>query len=115
MMIRSLHTRRSFLRDLALGVTVAPFVTRGLMAQSPNSKIRHASFGTSGMAFSDIKSLSSHPLIEVVAGCDVDERSTAKFREMFPNARIYSDFRELLEKEKDLQSVNVSTPDHMHA
>lgn len=110
-----LRTRRSFLKDLALGVAVAPFVTRGLMAQSPNSKIRHASFGTKGMALSDIKALSKHPLIDVVAGCDVDERSTKTFRELFPNARIYKDFRELLEKEKDLQSVNVSTPDHMHA
>jgi predicted dehydrogenase len=53
--------------------------------------------------------------VEVVAGCDVDETATAKFREKFPQARIYRDYRELLEKERDLQSVNVSTPDHMHA
>lgn len=114
-MSQYLRSRRSFLKDLALGVTVAPFVTRGLMAQSPNSKIRHVTFGTNGMAFSDLTSLASHPSIEIVAACDVDENNTKKFREKFPNARLYTDFRELLEKEKDIQTVNVSTPDHMHA
>jgi predicted dehydrogenase len=111
----SLRSRRSFIRDLALGVTVAPWVTRGLMAQSPNSVIHHASFGCAGMAMSDVGAISKHAAVKIVAGCDVDEKRTAEFRKKFPDARIYSDFRELLEKEKDLQTVNVSTPDHMHA
>ncbi len=111
----SLRTRRSFLRDLALGVTAAPWVTRGLLAQSPNSIIHHASFGCAGMAMSDVTSLAKHAAVKIVAGCDVDEKRTVEFRKTFPEARIYSDFRELLEKEKDLQTVNVSTPDHMHA
>ncbi|MES2573286.1 MAG: Gfo/Idh/MocA family oxidoreductase [Verrucomicrobiota bacterium] len=110
-----LHNRRSFLRDLALGLGAAPFVTRGLMAQSPSAKIRHATFGTSGMAWADVTAIATHPAVEVVAGCDVDERATAQFRKKFPNARIYRDYRELLARETDLQSVNVSTPDHMHA
>jgi predicted dehydrogenase len=67
------------------------------------------------MGWADVTAIASHPSVEVIAGCDVDERSTKKFRERFPDARIYSDYRELLEKEKDLQTVNVSTPDHMHA
>ena len=29
--------------------------------------------------------------------------------------KVYQDWRELLDKEKNLDSVNVSTPDHMHA
>ena len=107
--------RRSFLRQLAAGAAVAPFVTRGLRAQSPNGKINHASFGASGMAWSDVTALAGHPALNVVAACDVDLTRTAEFRKKFPEARIYQDFRELLEKERDLQSVNVSTPDHMHA
>ncbi len=109
------RTRRSFLRDLTLAATAAPFFGRTLLAQTPAVKIRHATFGTSGMGWADVTALASHPAVEVVAGCDVDERSTKKFRERFPDARIYSDYRQLLEKEKDLQTVNVSTPDHMHA
>jgi len=114
-MPHSLRTRRSFLQQLAAGLAVAPFIRSGLLAQEPGAKIRHATFGTSGMAFGDVTAIASHSAVEVVAGCDVDDRSTAKFREKFPNARLYTDFRELLEKEKDLQTVNVSTPDHMHA
>ena len=109
------RSRRSFLRDLALGAAAAPWVTRGLLAQSPGSIIHHASFGCAGMALADVKALAKHPSLKVVAGCDVDEKRTVEFRKLFPEARIYSDFRVLLEKEKDLHTVNVSTPDHMHA
>jgi len=48
--------------------------------------------------------------------CDVDLDRTVKAREQFPNAKVYQDWRELLEKEDgNIDSVNVSTPDHMHA
>ena len=107
--------RRTFLQQLAAGVAAAPFITRGLRAQSPNGKIRHASFGAGGMALSDLKGLMKHPSIEIVAAADVDLSRTAEFRKLFPEARVYQDFRELLEKETDLQTCNVSTPDHMHA
>ncbi len=112
---RSQLTRRSFLQQLAAGVAVAPFVTRGLRAQSPNGKVNHATFGASGMAWTDVQALAGHPALEVVAACDVDAKRTVEFAKKFPEARIYQDYRELLEKERDLQSVNVSTPDHMHA
>ena len=108
-------SRRSFLQQLGAGLTIAPWVTTGLRAQSPNSIVHHASFGCAGMAMSDLKGLTKHPGLKVVAGCDVDEARTAEFRKLWPEARVYRDFRELLEKEKDLQTVNVSTPDHMHA
>ena len=109
-------SRRTFLQQLAAGVAVAPFIsTRGLRAQASDGKIRHASFGAAGMAWSDLTAIAKHPAIEIVAACDVDEKRTAEFRKRFPDARVYTDYRELLEKEKDLQSVNVSTPDHMHA
>ncbi len=111
----SSQSRRHFLQRLALGAAAAPIVGRRLFADDGGRKIRHASFGTSGMAWSDVTSIASHPAVEVVAGCDVDERSTTEFRKKFPNARIYTDYRELLDKERDLQTVNVSTPDHMHA
>ena len=110
-----LSSRRTFLRQLAAGTAVAPFVTRGLFAQSPNGRINHATFGASGMGWSDVTALAAHPALHVVAACDVDLARTAEFKKKFPDARIYQDYRELLEKERDLQSVNVSVPDHMHA
>jgi predicted dehydrogenase len=107
--------RRTFLQQLAAGVAAAPFITRGLRAQSPNGKIHHATMGANGMAMSDLKAISSHPGVEIVAAADIDLSRATEFRKLFPQARVYQDFRELLEKEADLQSVNVSTPDHMHA
>jgi predicted dehydrogenase len=67
------------------------------------------------MAFQDVKAIAGHKAVKVVAGCEVDEKRTAEFRARWPDAHVYSDYRELLEKERDLQTVNVSTPDHMHA
>ena len=113
--MHSSSSRRTFLQQLAAGLTVAPFVTRGLMAQSPNARINHASFGAGGMAWADLTAIAKHPAINVVAACDVDLGRTLEFRKKFPEARVYQDYRELLEKEKELHTVNVSTPDHMHA
>ncbi len=107
-------SRRTFLQQLAAGAAIAPWVTTGLRAQSANSIVQHASFGCAGMAMSDLKALSKHTALKVVAGCDVDEKRTIEFRKLFPDARIYRDFRDLLATEKDIQTANVSTPDHMH-
>src|SRR5436190_23823089 len=77
--------------------------------------LNHASVGAAGMALSDIRSLSASKQLRLVAVADVDLNRTAEVRKQFPNVRVYQDWRELLDKEKDLHSVNVSTPDHMHA
>ncbi len=109
-------SRRRFLLRGSSALFAAPFVTSGLRAASPNGKLRHASFGAAGMAMSDMKALSNHDSWELAAVCDVDTRNFARVKEMWPGVRVYQDWRELLEKEGDkIDSVNVSTPDHMHA
>jgi predicted dehydrogenase len=47
---------------------------------------------------------------EVVDGYYAKKRSGENFKA----CRAYADFRELLEKEKDLDAVKVMTPDHLH-
>ena len=109
-------SRRSFLKTLGGAAVGAPFIARGLMAQSPNSVLRHASFGAGGMAWSDLTQIAKCPGVEIVAICDVDLNRTVEARAQFPKAKIYQDWRELLDKEaKNIESVNVSVPDHMHA
>jgi predicted dehydrogenase len=109
-------TRRSFLKTLGTATLAAPFITRGLMAQSPNSVVRHASFGASGMAWSDIGALTSSKALQLVAVAEVDMNRTGELKKKFPDVKIYQDWRQLLDKEaKNIDSVNVSTPDHMHA
>jgi len=109
-------TRRAFLKRLCGAALAGPFITRGLLAQSPNSELRHASFGAGGMAWSDLNEIAKCKSVRIVAICDVDLNRTEAARKKFPDAKIYQDWRELLDKEaKNIDSVNVSTPDHMHA
>jgi predicted dehydrogenase len=108
-------TRRSFLKQLGLGVGCAPWMTSGLLGTSPNGRIRHASFGAGGMAWADLGAIARHPSVDLVAVADVDLTRTVQVRERFGGVRVYQDWRELLDRERDLDSVNVSTPDHIHA
>ena len=52
---------------------------------------------------------------EIVALCDVDDVRAAETFKKFPKAKRYKDFRVMLEKEKGIDAVTVSTPDHTHA
>ena len=68
------------------------------------------------MAWEDLNQLARFKRVHLVAVADVDLRRTEELKKRFPSTRIYQDWRELLDAEaKRLDSVNVSTPDHMHA
>ena len=108
--------RRSFLKTLSAAALAAPFLTEGLMARPRQAVLRHASFGAGGMAWEDLVQLTKSKNVELVAVADVDLNRTLELRKRFPRTRVYQDWRKLLDKEgKHLDSVNVSTPDHMHA
>jgi predicted dehydrogenase len=109
-------SRRTFLKTLGSAAFAAPFITSGLLANPPSTRVRHASFGTAGMAWEDIRMLAGAPNVEIVALCDVDTKRAGEAQKHFPKARFYQDWRKLLEAEAgNIDSVNVSTPDHMHA
>ncbi len=81
-----------------------------------NSKLAHACIGVDGMGGSDLGNFLNHPRLQVVALCDVDADRLARAAQRVPGARTYTDWRELLAAEGDrIDSVNVATPDHMHA
>jgi predicted dehydrogenase len=113
-MTSSRITRRTALKALAAAGLVGPFAYRAHGGQ-PNSTLLHASFGAAGMALADIGSLTASKHLRLVAVAEVDNNRLAALRKRFPKVRVYQDWRQLLDKEKDLNSVNVSTPDHMHA
>ena len=108
--------RREFLKTVGTATLVAPFLTRDLIARPPSKVLRHASFGASGMAWADLTELTKSNRVQLVAVAEVDLKRTGDLKKRFPTTRIYQDWRELLDVEgKHLDSVNVSTPDHMHA
>ena len=48
---------------------------------------------------------------ELIETCHANQRAAEKFK----GCATYADFRELLEKEKDVNAVKIMTPDHLHA
>ena len=80
--------------------------------KSPNEKLNIASIGAGGRASSDINGCSSE---NIVALCDVDDKSAARTFGQYEKAVKYKDFRKMLDKEKDIDAVIVAIPDFMHA
>ena len=68
------------------------------------------------MAFADLNAISGVSYVEMIACAEIDPARQDRFARKFPKAKRYTDWRELLDKEaKNLDTANVSTPDHMHA
>ncbi len=109
-------TRRTFLKSAAAGIAVPLILPRLSLASPPSGRLQHAAIGVGGQGASDLGNIFSSGKVDVVALCDVDQMTLAKAAQTYPGARLYQDWREMLEKEeKNIDSVNVSTPDHTHA
>jgi predicted dehydrogenase len=54
-------------------------------------------------------------LANIYALCDVDSDYAGHIFKGYPKAKIYSDWREMLDKEKSIDAVVIGTPDHNHA
>ncbi len=107
-------SRRAFLGSAtaAAAISFLPARVLGRGGPSPNSKLNIAGVGVGGQGASDLESLSDQ---NIVALCDVDWERAAKTFERFPQAKRYKDFRQMLDKEKNIDAVVVATPDHNHA
>ncbi|MBN1481595.1 gfo/Idh/MocA family oxidoreductase [candidate division KSB1 bacterium] len=54
-------------------------------------------------------------LANVYAICDVDLDYAKKTIEHYPKAKVYQDFRKMLDELKEIDAVVIATPDHTHA
>jgi hypothetical protein len=86
--------------------------------KSPNEKLAIACIGLGGQGHSVMTELANYQQ-DIVALCDVDadhiQATRQKFGASVKEAKIYRDFRELLEREKSADAVVIATPDHWHA
>ena len=109
-------TRRRFIYTsvLATGATIitGPTFAAAPKKLSANDKLNIGAVGCNGKGSSDIRCCSTE---NIVALCDVDEDRAREARSRYPNARFYKDYRQMLDKEKSLDAIDVATPDHMHA
>ncbi|GAA0879487.1 Gfo/Idh/MocA family oxidoreductase [Algoriphagus jejuensis] len=112
------QTRRDFIKNAAIASSffiVPRHVLGGVGFTSPSDQLNLAAIGGGGKGASDIELASVGGRERVVALCDVDFSGSAKKSvEKFPQAKLYADYREMLDKEKDIDALTISTPDHVH-
>lgn len=108
--------RRSFLGATATafaGITVVPgHVVSGLGHIAPSDKLNIAGIGIGGKGKANLRNMVGQ---NIVALCDVDWNYAEGVFKTYPKAKKWKDFREMLDKHKDIDAVVVATPDHSHA
>jgi len=113
-------TRRDFLASTTLagaGCLVSatgfwPGAVSAAERRGPNERLNIGIIGAGGRGAGNVGGVSGE---NIVALCDVDERRAAGVFNRYTRAAKYHDFRVMLEKQKDIDAVVVSTPDHQHA
>lgn len=94
----------------------APFFVPNLLSAPPSGKLRLASFGGGNMAYWTLHDIAIHMNVEMAFVADVDSARLGDLNKNYPNAKVYEDWREMLEREhKNIDIACVGTPDHMHA
>jgi len=108
-------SRRQFISATA-GALAAPYIIScSSKPERTDNKLHHACIGVGGMGWQDLQRFLEDPNVKIVAICDVDATFLKKASEAVPEARVYTDWRELLKKEcENIDSVNVTVPDHNH-
>ncbi|MCX6998564.1 MAG: Gfo/Idh/MocA family oxidoreductase [Kiritimatiellaeota bacterium] len=111
---RTIH-RRDFIKAAA-GAAAFSFVPAHVLGAhgqtSPSEKLNIAGIGLGGMGYGDLQNFAGE---NIVALCDADQNYAAAAFKEHPDAKVYTDYREMLDKQKDLEAVFIATPDHTHA
>ena len=110
--MRPYISRRDLLKQAALAGAATLIGSSAKASRSPNDKLNIACIGVGGQGASDLGNVSSE---NIVAMCDVDAARAADSFNRFPNSKKYTDFRRMLDQQKDIEAVVVSIPDHCHA
>jgi len=123
-------TRRNFIGSAATTAAAFMIVPRHALGGpgyiAPSDKLNIACVGIGGKGSSDFTSVAKENIIAI---CDVDATQFEKCKEhiekeasdqteimkKFEKAPRYKDFRKMLDKEKSIDAITISTPDHTHA
>lgn len=109
--------RRTFLAGSSAAAAMATFVPGAVLGReekpSANNRLNVAAVGVNGMGRHDIAQAAKSE--NVVAICDADRKVAERVAAQYPSAKIYEDFRKMLETQQDIDAVMIATPDHNHA
>jgi predicted dehydrogenase len=111
----STMSRRSFIGQaaaLASGVWISESAYAEPKGRSANDRLNLGFIGVGGRGWNNLQALSGE---NVVALCDVDSVRASEAFKRFPRPPKYRDFRQMLDRERSLDAVVISTPDHTHA
>jgi len=119
--------RRKFLGLSALGLTgltILPSWRIDGVKIAPSDRVVLGFIGLGQQGLSDFAGFSNVPGVQVAACCDVDTMKLTRFKQkvetwqkekgMSPRCDTYEYYEELLER-RDIDAVEVVTPDHWHA
>ena len=109
-------SRRQFIGTVstsAVGMTIVPrHVLGGRGFQAPSDTLNIAGIGVGGRGRADVQGCNSQ---NITALCDVDPGFAARTFNQYPGATAYTDYRQMLDREPDIDAVIIATPDHTHA
>ena len=123
-------SRRAFVKNSAAALAAFYIVPRHVLGKgfvAPSDTLHIATIGAGGKGSSDTagfmrrwdvdkKMFVPQEKAKIAFLCDVDQLRGANTFKRYPDAKVYEDWRELLDKEhKNFDAVSVSTPDHTHA
>ncbi len=117
-------SRRNFMRGAATAAALAivpQHVSAGQTKRPSSEKLSIACIGVGDQGTRDMQSFLGKPDVQIVAICDVDSENRERARHIVNNkygnqdCAVYNDFREMLERQKNIDAVLVVTPDHSHA
>ncbi len=113
---QSIISRRQFVGSAAAAsaALIVPSHVLGRVANAvaPSDKLNIAGIGIGGQGASDLSEMESE---NIVALCDVDADYAGRTFDRYPKAKRYTDYRKMLEDQKDIDAVVIATPDHTHA
>jgi predicted dehydrogenase len=117
-------TRRGFLKltgGAAAAAATVSLVPQGLArSYAANERVNVASIGVGGMGegnlswLDGLKDAKGELMVNMVGLCDVDSGTLDKACKTHPKAQRWVDYRQMLEKQKEIDAVMISTPDHSH-
>ena len=110
-------SRREFLQGAAGVVTAFTIVPRHVLGRAgrtaPSDKLNIAIIGVGGRGGASVNGCGGE---NIIALCDVDTRRAGDAFKKHPRAKLYQDFRKMLdEMDNRIDAVAVCTPDHTHA
>src|SRR5687768_8578482 len=96
-------SRRSFMKSAAAAAAGFMIVPRHVLGGNgflaPSDKLLVAGIGVGGKGRSDLAKFYESGKADIAFLCDVDQRMIGDSASKYPKAKIYTDWREMLDKE----------------